>query len=127
MEPEREFMGRKKAKLWTYLIFGVLLAVGVLVANFAFVHPDVTRQTVKYFFGLPSWAVPVLTGGVGALIFLLGLGIETDWPEALGALLIAGAVAWGELLIGWDRFIVGGVAATPYVIPFLTFLCLLMV
>ena len=35
MEPEREFMGRRKAKLWTYLIFGTLLVLGVLLANFA--------------------------------------------------------------------------------------------
>ena len=90
MEPEREFMGRKKAKLWTYLIFGTLLVLGVL-------------------------------------IFLLGLRIETDWPEALGALLIAGSVAWGELLIGWDRFVVAGLAVTPYVIPVVTFLVLLTV
>jgi hypothetical protein len=127
MEPEREFMGRKKAKLWTYLIFGTLLALGVLLANVALVHPDLTRQSMEYFLGLPSWAFPVIAGVAGVLIFLLGLGIETDWPEALGALLIAGAVAWGEFLIGWDRFVVAGVAATPYVIPLLTFLCLLMV
>jgi hypothetical protein len=36
-------------------------------------------------------------------------------------------VAWGEFLIGWDRFVVGGLAATPYVIPLLMFLVLLMV
>lgn len=127
MEPEREFMGRKKAKLWTYLIFGTVLVLGVLAANFAVVNPDLTRRGVSYFLGLPVGAFPVITGIVGVLIYFVGLRIETDWPEALGALLIAGAVAWGEFLIGWDRFIVGGLAATPYMIPLLTFLVLLMV
>ena len=127
MEPEREFMGRKKAKLWTYLIFGTLLVLGVLLANFALVNPDLTRRGVDYFLGLPSSAFPVIAGLVGVLIYVLGLKIETDWPEALGALLIAGSVAWAEFLIGWDRFIVAGVAVTPYAIPLITFLGLLMV
>jgi len=126
MEPEREFMGRKKAKLWTYLIFGTLLVLGVLLANFALVNPDLTRRSVDSFLGLPSWAFPVIAGVAGVLIYMLGLKIETDWPEALGALLIAGSVAWAEFLIGWDRFVVAGLAVTPYAIPLLTFLGLLM-
>ena len=104
-----------------------MLVLGVLAANFAVVNPELTRRGVSYFLGLPVGAFPVITGIVGMLIYLLGLKIETDWPEALGALLIAGALAWGEFLIGWDRFVVGGLAATPYVIPLLTFLVLLMV
>jgi hypothetical protein len=127
MQPEREFMGRKKAKLWTYLIFGTVLVLGVLVANFALVNPDLTRRSVSYFLGLPTWAFPVIAALLGLLIFALGLRIETDWPEALGALLIAGAVAWAEFLIGWDRFVVAGLTMTPYLIPVLTFLVLLMV
>lgn len=79
------------------------------------------------FLGLPFWAFPVIAGVLGVLIFVLGLRIETDWPEALGALLIAGSMAWGEFPIGWDRFVVAGLAVTPYVIPLLTFLILLMV
>jgi len=126
MEPEREFMGRKKAKLWTYLIFGTLLVLGVLLANFALMNPDLTRRSVDSFLGLPSWAFPVIAGVAGVLIYMLGLRIETDWPEALGALLIAGSVAWAEFLIGWDRFVVAGLAVTPYAIPLLTFLGLLM-
>jgi hypothetical protein len=127
MEAEREFMGRKKAKLWTYLIFGTVLVIGVLLANAAMVDPELTRRSVSYVLGLPSWAFPVIAGVLGVLIFTLGLRIETDWPEALGALLIAGSVAWGELLIGWDRFVVAGLAVTPYLIPVLAFLVLLMV
>jgi hypothetical protein len=68
----------------------------------------------------------VIAGVTGVLIYMLGLRIETDWPEALGALLIAGSVAWAEFLIGWDRFVVAGLAVTPYAIPLLTFLGLLM-
>jgi uncharacterized integral membrane protein len=127
MEPEREFMGRKKAKLWTYLIFGTLLVLGVLLANFALVNPDLTRRSVDYFLGLPYWAFPVIVGLIGVLIYMLGLTIETDWPEALGAFVIGGSVAWAEFLIGWDRFVVAGLAVTPYAIPLLTFLGLLMV
>jgi hypothetical protein len=41
--------------------------------------------------------------------------------------LIAGSVAWAEFLIGWDRFVVAGLAVTPYAMPLLTFLSLLMV
>jgi hypothetical protein len=82
MEPEREFMGRKKAKLWTYLIFGTLLVLGVLLANFALVNPDLTRRSVDSFLGLPSWTFPVIAGVAGVLIYMLGLRIETDWPEA---------------------------------------------
>jgi hypothetical protein len=127
MDPEREFMGRKKARLWTYLIFGTVLVLGVLLANFAAVNPALARRGVGYFLGLPTWAFPMIAGIAGVLIYVLGLKIETDWPEALGALLIAGAVAWGEFLIGWDRFVVAGMAVTPYVIPLLTFLVLLMI
>jgi hypothetical protein len=127
MQPEREFMGRKKAKLWTYLIFGTVLVLGVLVANFALVNPDLTRRSVAYFLGLPVWAFPVIAAVLGVLIFALGLRIETDWPEALGALLISGSVAWAEFLIGWDRFVVAELAVTPYLIPLFTFLVLLMV
>ena len=46
MEPEREFMGGKRAKMWTYLIlFGVLI-VGILVANFALSNPEVELNPV---------------------------------------------------------------------------------
>ena len=97
MDPEREFLGRKKAKLWTYLIFGTVLALGILLANFAVVNPALARRGVDYVLGLPAGAFPVIAGVVGALIYVLGLKIETDWPEALGALLIAGAVASGRV------------------------------
>ena len=127
MDPEREFMGRKKARLWTYLIFGAVLVLGILVANFAAVNPELARRGLDYFLGLPAGAFPVIAGLVGMVIYVLGLKIETDWPEALGAFMVAGAVAWGEHLIGWNRFAVGGLGVMPYAIPVLIFLILLMV
>ena len=72
MEPEREFMGRKKAKLWTYLIFGTLLVLGVLLANFALMNPELPRRGVDDFLGLPSWAFPVIAGVAGVLIYISG-------------------------------------------------------
>jgi len=46
MEPEREFMGRKKAKLWTYLREDVpkllrLLRIGLLLKNLLYVKDQV--------------------------------------------------------------------------------------
>ena len=66
MEPEREFMGRKKAKLWTYLIFGTVLVLGVLAANFAVVNPELTRRGVSYFLGLPVEPSGTVTDGSSA-------------------------------------------------------------
>ena len=58
---------------------------------------------------------------VGGLVFLGGLKIEADWPEAVGALLIAGAVLAGEIMIGIDTFKVAGVGFMPYFIPLAIF------
>ena len=55
MVPEREFMGRKKAKLWTYLIFGTVLVLGVLAANFKERRPGSRRLQSQW---LPSRLIP---------------------------------------------------------------------
>jgi len=124
-EVEREFMGGKRSKIWTYLIlFGVLI-VGVLIANFALSNPELARNGVDKFLGLPGWAFPIIIGFVGAVVYWLGLKVETDWPEALGAFLIAGAVAAGEIMIGWNKFQLGGLTVLPYIIPAAVFLVLL--
>lgn len=60
-------------------------------------------------------------------MFWVGLKIETDWPEYLGALLVAGSVLAGEVLLGWSKFKLGGVVAIPYAIPALVLLVLLMI
>ena len=125
MEPEREFMGGKRAKMWTYLIlFGVLI-VGILVANFAISNPELAKNGVDSFLGMPGWAFPLITAVVGIGIFWLGLKVETDWPEAMGALLIAGSVAAGEIMVGWDKFAIGGMVALPFIFPIVVFVVLL--
>lgn len=124
---ETEYMGGRKGKVWTYLILLAVLVVGVIVANFALSNPELAKQGVKSIAGLPSWAFAVIAFVAGVGIFWLGLKIETDWPEAVGAFLIAGSIAAGEMLIGWDRFALGGLKVLPYVFPVAVFLILLMV
>ncbi len=125
MEVEREYLGGKRSKVWTYMIlFGVLI-VAVIVANFALSNPDLAKNGVDKFLGLPGWAFPAIAALVGIGVFWLGLKVETDWPEALGALLVAGSVAAGEIMIGWAKFQLGGISVLPYAIPAVIFLVLL--
>jgi hypothetical protein len=126
MTVEKEFMGGRASKMWTYLIFLGVLIVGALVANLVFSNPTVAKEGVKSFFGLPSWALAMVTFIIGASIFWVGLKLETDWPEAVGAFLVAGSVFAGEMLIGWDKFNLGGLFVVPYLLPIATFLVLLM-
>ena len=122
---EREFMGKGRSRVWTYLILmGVLLAL-VIVINVVWKNPDAARDGVKTFLGLPSWAFATIAFVVGAIIFWVGLKMETDWPEALGAFLISASVAAGELVVGWQRFELG-LVVIPYVIPVAIFVLLLM-
>ncbi|HUQ01278.1 MAG TPA: hypothetical protein VM261_02230 [Kofleriaceae bacterium] len=126
MTVEKEFMGGRKSKMWTYLIFLGVLIVGALVANLVFSNPTFAKEGVKSFFGLPSWALALVTFIAGASIFWMGLKLETDWPEAVGAFLVAGSVVAGEMLLGWDKFNVGGLFVVPYLLPIAVFLVLLM-
>ena len=123
---EREFMGGHKSKIWTYLILMVLLIAIVVVINVVWKHPDGARDGVKNFFGLPGYVLALVLFLVGALIFWLGLKMETDWPEALGAFLISGSLVWGEIIVGWDKFDIGGMVVIPYVIPVVMFTVLLI-
>ena len=118
---EQEFMGGSKARVWTYLILAGLLLVILLVANFAWENPEDARSALDGFLGLPGWALAGIVAVVGGLVFLGGLKIEADWPEAVGALLIAGAVLAGEIMIGIDTFKVAGVGFMPYFIPLAIF------
>jgi hypothetical protein len=95
------------------------------VANFAISNPDTAKTGVDAFLGLPGWAFPTLTICVGVLVYAFGLKLETDWPEGLGALMIAGGVAWGEIMLGWENFELGGMAVVPYVLPLVIFLLLM--
>lgn len=118
-------MGGKRAKMWTYLIFAVVLIVGIVVANFAVSNPDLARDGMDAFLGMPPWTFPLVAAVVGLLIFLMGLKLETDWPEGVGALIVAGALAWGEIMLGWEKFQLGGMVVVPYVIPLVVFLGLM--
>ena len=57
---EREYMGTGKAKVWTYLILGVVLIVAIVVANFALANPTLAREGVDAFMGMPPWAFPII-------------------------------------------------------------------
>lgn len=123
---EREFLGGKKARLWTYLILGAVAVGAVLVGNLALSNPEVAQRGVKSFLGMPSWTFPTIAFLLGVVIFWLGLKIETDWPEALGAALISASVATFEIIIGIERFEIGGLGVIPYLIPVALFIVLVM-
>lgn len=126
MAEEKEFLGTGKGRMWTYLIMLGLLVVGALVANLVFSNPGAAKHGVKTFLGLPSYALVAVTFLVGTIVFWLGLKMETDWPEAIGAFMIAGSVAALEIIIGWNSFQVGGLFVVPYLIPVAVFLVLLV-
>ncbi len=122
---ENKYLGGGKAKLQTYIIIGVVLVIALVVGNMAFNNPDAASQGVDKFFGMPSWAFPIVLFIVGGIVFMMGLKLETDWPEALGAMLIAGGLGMLEAVVGWDKFAFGGVFILPYVLPIAIFLILL--
>ena len=122
---EREYLGRSRSRIWTYLILMVVLIGVVLAVNLVWKSPDTARHGVESFLGLPGWTLATIAFVVGALIFWLGLKVETDWPEAVGAFLIAGSVAAMELVVGWERFELG-LVVVPYLIPIVIFVLLLM-
>jgi|SRR5687768_7195852 len=123
---EREYMGKGRAKVWTYLILMVLLVTIVIIINVVWNDPTSAREGVKSFLGLPSYLLALVTLLAGLVIFWLGLKMETDWPEAFGAFLIAASAFWGEMIIGWEKFNVGGIVVLPYIIPIALFAILLM-
>ena len=122
---EREFMGKGRSKVWTYLILMVLLVAGVIVFNLVWKNPSAAANGFKTFLGLPSWALATVTFLAGAVVFWLGLKMETDWPEAIGAFLIAASVAALELIVGWNKFEFG-LVVVPYVLPLAVFAVLLI-
>ncbi len=118
-------MGGSRAKVWTYLILAVVLVVGTIAANFAFSNPELASEGMDAFMGMPAWMFPVIIAVVGVLIFLLGLRLETDWPEGIGALMISGSLAWGQFMYGWEKLEFGGMVVVPYIIPVVVFLVLM--
>lgn len=124
-DPEHDFLGKHKDKIWTYLILLFLLIAIVVVINLVWSNPARASAGIKHFLGLPAWALASVAAVVGAIIFWAGLKVEPDWPEALGAFLIAGSITWFELIVGWKHFDVGGLVVIPYLIPVAVFLLLL--
>ncbi|HEY1553714.1 MAG TPA: hypothetical protein VGF94_02715 [Kofleriaceae bacterium] len=123
---ERETEWEHKDKMWTYLIF-LFLFVGIIVAvNVVWKNPGGAESAFKTFMGLPSYTLAVVLFLLGALVFWLGLKMEPDWPEALGAGMVAGSIAWFEKIVGWSHFDFGGLTVIPYLIPVLVFVLLLM-
>ncbi len=125
-DPEHDFLGKHRDKMWTYFMLLALLIGIVVVLNVVWQDPHRATQGVKTFIGLPSWALATVTFIVGALLFTVGLKVEPDWPEAIGAFLIAASATWFELIVGWKRFDLGGLFVIPYLIPVVIFLVLLM-
>lgn len=123
---EREFMGGQKSRMWTYLILMVLLVGIVVVINVVWKNPTAARDGFKHFLGMPAWALATTSFVVGAVVFWIGLKIETDWPEAIGAFLISGSVVAFELMLGWSKLELGGLFVLPYIIPIAVFVLLLM-
>jgi hypothetical protein len=123
---EKEFMGKGRSKVWTYLIFMILLVLVAVVVNVVWNDPDSARNGMSSFFGLPSYTLALVLFLVGSIVFWLGLKMETDWPEGIGAFMITCAVTWGELIIGWSKFDIGGLFVLPYLIPILVFALLLI-
>lgn len=123
---ERETEWEHKDKMWTYLLVLALFIAALLIVNVAWKNPAAVGASVRSFLGLPGWLLAVILAAIGALVFWLGLKMEPDWPEAIGAFLIAAAITWLELIVGWAKFDVGGLAVVPYLIPVVVFVLLLM-
>lgn len=125
-DPEHDFLGKHRDKMWTYFLLLALLIGLVIVINLVWKDPGAASGRVKQFAGLPGWALATVMFLAGAIIFWIGLKVEPDWPEAIGAFLIAGSAVWFELIAGWGKFDIGGLVVIPYLIPVAIFLILLM-
>ncbi len=112
--------------MWTYIIFMVILLVVAVLINVVFSSPAAAKAALENFLGLPGWLLTVVAFAVGVFIFWIGLKVETDWPEAVGAFFIAAAVVSMELMVGWSRFELG-LVVLPYLLPVAVFVVLLMI
>src|SRR3972149_11809821 len=92
---ESEYMGGRKAKLWTYMILMIVLVSGAGIVNFAVRDPELAKKGVESFLGMPRWAFPSIGVLVRLGVYWIGLKIETDWPEGVGGILIARSVPAG--------------------------------
>lgn len=116
-----------RAKRWTYLIVLVLLFGLFIVLNYVIGDYESAKSGVNKFLNLPGWLYPIILGLVGLGVFWFGTKIEADWPEVLGAGMISIAVAVAEIMIGWQKFALGGLTIMPVLIPIGVFLLFLVV
>ncbi len=123
---EKAFMGKSRARVWTYTFIAVGLLVGALVVNQVFTNTAEAKEGVTTILGLPGWALALDAVVVGAAIYALGLKVETDWPEFVGASLITGSLYAMEVVIGWQKFEMG-LLVLPFVLPLVVFVLLLMI
>lgn len=123
---EHETEWEHKDKMWTYLIVLGLFIAALVIINVAWKNPAAVGSSVRSFLGLPGWLLAVILAGFGMLVFWLGLKMEPDWPEAIGAFMLAAAITWLELIVGWSKFDVGGLVVVPYLIPVVVFVLMLM-
>ncbi len=124
---EQRFLGMRKDKLWTFVIVGILLVVSFVVLNYVIGNYESAKSGVGKFLSLPGWVFPIIIGLVGLVIFWLGLKIEADWPEVMGAGMLAVATGVGEIMIGWKKFALGGMTIIPIAIPIGVFLIFIVV
>ncbi|MFH2006520.1 MAG: hypothetical protein ABI333_08045 [bacterium] len=124
---EQRFLGMRKDKLWTFVIVGILLVISFVVLNYTVGNYESAKSGIGKFLSLPGWVYPIIVGGVGLVIFWLGLKVEADWPEVLGSGLIAVAVAVAEVMIGWKKFALGGMSIVPIAIPVGVFLIFIVI
>jgi hypothetical protein len=122
---EKEFAGKKRSAIWTYMFLAVVLVLGAVIVNFAIVNPEAAKTGINTLFGLPAWAGATIVFVLGVFIYWIGLKVETDWPEFLGAFMIAGAITAFEFIIGWKRLELG-LVVIPYLIPLVVFVVLIM-
>jgi len=122
---ESRLMANVRNKLWSMVFVGVTLVVGFVLLRYVVMSPDKAKAGYDTFMGLPGWATPIIMVALGAGVFYLGLKVRSDWPEMLGAGLIAGAVGVVEMKIGWEKFEIGS-SYTPIIIPALVFVALIM-
>jgi hypothetical protein len=117
---------KQKGKVWTYLIMIMVLVGAVILINVVWNNPTRAEQGIKDFFGLPGWVLASIAFVVGSLIFWGGLKVEPEWPEALGAVTIGGSIAAFEIIVGWNKFDIGGMVVIPYLIPLVVVVGLMM-
>ncbi len=122
---ESRLMANLRNKIWSIAIVGGTLVLAFVLLRYIVMSPDKAKAGYSTIAGLPGWLTPIIMVALGAGIFWLGLKVRSDWPEILGAGLIAGAVGVTEMMIGWHKFAIGS-SLTPILIPAAVFVALII-